>query len=134
MCSRLSSLRSSNSGRVGIGVVSSVAGYGGLPTALVYGATKAALIDLAETLYLDLTPRGIDVYVVNPGFVKTPLTDRTPCDAGADQREAGGRSTRAGCARCFRDRLPLRFTLSIKLLRLLPYWLYFRVVQRFTGL
>ena len=59
-----------------IAIVSSVAGYGGLPSSLVYGATKAALINFSETLYLDLAPRGIGVYLITPGFVKTPLTDR----------------------------------------------------------
>ena len=63
-------------GDAAIGIVSSVAGYGGLPKALVYGASKAALINFAETLYLDLAPRGLGVALINPGFVRTPLTDR----------------------------------------------------------
>ena len=63
-------------GHGAIGIVSSVAGYRGLPKALVYGASKAALINFAETLYLDLRPRGLGVYLINPGFVKTPLTDK----------------------------------------------------------
>ena len=57
-----------------ISVVSSVAGYRGLPNSLAYGPTKAALINLAQTLYLDLAAQGIGVSVINPGFVKTPLT------------------------------------------------------------
>ncbi|RZJ01857.1 MAG: SDR family NAD(P)-dependent oxidoreductase, partial [Haliea sp.] len=57
-----------------ISLVSSVAGFRGLPNSLAYGPTKAALINLAETLYLDLTDRGIGVSLVNPGFVETPLT------------------------------------------------------------
>ena len=51
-----------------------VAGYGGLPKALIYGPTKAALINFAKTLYLDLAPKGLGVRVINPGFVATPLT------------------------------------------------------------
>jgi short-subunit dehydrogenase len=63
-------------GNGAIGLVSSVAGYRGLPKALVYGASKAGLINFAETLYMDLRPRGLGVYLINPGFVKTPLTDK----------------------------------------------------------
>ncbi len=65
-------------GNGAIGVVSSVAGYRGLPKALVYGASKAALINFTETLYLDLHPKGIGVYLINPGFVATPLTAKNP--------------------------------------------------------
>lgn len=61
-------------GMGGICLVSSVAGYTGLPKALAYGPCKAALINLAQILYTDLSPRGIGVYLVNPGFVATRLT------------------------------------------------------------
>jgi len=123
-------------GRGGIGLVSSVAGYRGLPTALVYGATKAALINLAETLYLDLHPRGLGVYVINPGFVKTPLTDRNefkmPALIGADE---AARETVRGLERGhFEIHYPRRFTGVLRLLRLLPYRLYFPLVRRMTGL
>lgn len=119
-----------------IGIVSSVAGYRGLPTALVYGATKAALINLAETLYLDLSPRGIGVFLVNPGFVRTPLTDRNsfrmPALIGAE--EAAGEIL-AGLARGgFEIHFPRRFTCWLKLMRLLPYRIYFALVRRGTGL
>ena len=51
-----------------------MAGYRGLPNALAYGPTQAALINLAEILYLDLAPKGLGVSVVHPGFVATPMT------------------------------------------------------------
>jgi short-subunit dehydrogenase len=51
-----------------IGFVASVAGYRGLPKSLIYGPTKAALINFAEALYLDLEPKGIGVRLINPGF------------------------------------------------------------------
>jgi NAD(P)-dependent dehydrogenase (short-subunit alcohol dehydrogenase family) len=119
-----------------IGIVSSVAGFRGLPTALVYGATKAALINLAETLYLDLSPRGIGVFLINPGFVKTPLTDRNnfrmPALIGADE---AAQEILAGLARGrFEIHFPRRFTRWLKLLQLLPYRLYFALVRRGTGL
>jgi len=120
----------------GVGVVSSVAGYGGLPTALVYGATKAALINLAETLYLDLAPRGIGVHVINPGFVKTPLTDKNtfPMPALISADEAA-REIISGLERGrFEIHFPRRFTLWLKLLRLLPYRWYFALVRKGTGL
>jgi short-subunit dehydrogenase len=123
-------------GRGGIGIMASVAGYGGLPTSLVYGATKAALINLAETLYLDLKPRGVDVYLINPGFVKTPLTDRNafrmPALISAEEAAA---ATLAGLEKGrFEIHYPTRFTLAMKLLAMLPYRLYFPLVRRITCL
>ena len=123
-------------GRGGVGIVSSVAGYGGLPTGLIYGATKAALINLAETLYLDLKPRGLDVYLINPGFVKTPLTDRNKFDMPAliSAKEAAARTLRGLERGEFEIHYPKRFTRLMKLLRILPYRLYFPLVHRITGL
>lgn len=123
-----------NSG--GIAIVSSVAGYGGLPTALVYGATKAALINLTETLYLDLAPRGIGVYLINPGFVKTPLTDRNTFTMPAliSTDEAACEIIAGFACGSFEIHFPRRFTLWLKLLRLLPYRWYFALVHKGTGL
>jgi short-subunit dehydrogenase len=120
----------------GIAIVSSVAGYGGLPTGLLYGATKAALINFAETLYLDLKSKGIAVYLVNPGFVKTPLTDRNEFEMPAlITAEEAAREIIAGLERGeFEIHFPKRFTRMLKLLRMLPYRLYFAAVHRFTGL
>ena len=58
-------------GRGHLSLVSSVAGYRGLPRALCYGPGKAALIHFAECLHFDLAPKGVGVWVVNPGFVAT---------------------------------------------------------------
>lgn len=119
-----------------LALTASVAGYGGLPTGLVYGATKAALINLAETLYLDLAPRGVAVHLINPGFVKTPLTDlndfKMPALIEADE---AAREILAGIERgAFEIDFPKRFTRVLKLLNLLPYRLYFPLVHRITGL
>lgn len=119
-----------------IAITASVAGYGGLPTGLVYGATKAALINFAETLYLDLAPRGVAVHLINPGFVKTPLTDlnafKMPALISADE---AARDILAGIERgAFEIHFPKRFTRTLKFLNLLPYRYYFPLVHRITGL
>lgn len=122
------------SGRIVL--TASVAGYGGLPTGLVYGATKAALINFAETLYLDLAPRGVAVHLVNPGFVKTPLTDRNDFRMPAlVSAEAAAREILDGVAAGeFETHFPKRFTRVLKALNTLPYRLYFPLVRRITGL
>ena len=123
-------------GSGGIAICSSVAGYRGLPTSLVYGATKAALINLAETLYMDLSPRGIAVWIVDPGFVKTPLTDRNEFRMPAliSPEEAAAQIVAGLASGRFEIHFPKRFTRWLRLLRLLPYGLYFRLVRRATGL
>jgi short-subunit dehydrogenase len=119
-----------------ISLVSSVAGFRGLPQSLAYGPTKAALIHLAETLYLDLYPQGLGVSVVNPGFVETPLTAQNQFHMPALIRpEQAARAIVQGWARGqFDIHFPKRFTRVMKLLRLLPYRLYFAAVRRITGL
>lgn len=119
-----------------IAIVSSVAGYGGLPSSLVYGATKAALINFAETLYLDLAPRGIGVYLINPGFVKTPLTDGNEFKMPAliSPEEAAREMIKGFEDGKFEIHFPKRFTFWLKLLRILPYRIYFPLIHKFTGL
>lgn len=119
-----------------IAVVGSVAGYGGLPKAAVYGPSKAALINFAEALYLDLAPRGVSVFLVSPGFVATPLT------AGNDFRMPAllvpvqaAQAIIDGLARGdFEIHFPKRFTRVMRALRWLPRRLYFPLVRRATGL
>ena len=123
-------------GSGGLGIVASVAGYSGLPKALVYGPTKAALINLTESLYLDLHPRGIAVYQINPGFVDTPLTAsndfKMPALMTAD---AAALALVDGLQRGqFHIHFPRRFTNWLRLARLLPYGLYFALVRKVTGL
>jgi NAD(P)-dependent dehydrogenase (short-subunit alcohol dehydrogenase family) len=119
-----------------ISLVSSVAGFRGLPQGLAYGPTKAALINLAETLYLDLRPEGIGVSVVNPGFVETPLTEQNPFTMPAliTPAQAADEILRGWARGTFDIHFPKRFTRWLKLLRLLPYRLYFAAVSRVTGL
>lgn len=118
-----------------IAVVSSVAGYRGLPTGAAYGATKAALINLCESLKFDLDRSGVRIQLVNPGFIKTPLTDKNafrmpflmPVDKAVDRMIAGFRTSR------FEITFPRRFTWQLKLMRCLPYGLYFALTRRVTG-
>jgi NAD(P)-dependent dehydrogenase (short-subunit alcohol dehydrogenase family) len=123
-------------GAGGVGIVASVAGYGGLPKALAYGPTKAALINLTESLFLDLRPRGIAVYQINPGFVDTPLTAHNdfPMPALMSADAAAGAMLGGIEAGRFHIHFPRRFTNSLRLARLLPYRLYFWLVHKVTGL
>jgi short-subunit dehydrogenase len=121
--------------RGSLALVSSVAGYRGLPRSLVYGPTKAALINLAEALWMDLAPRGIGVSVVNPGFVRTPLTAQNDFRMPAliEPEEAAREIVRGLERGDFEIHFPRRFTRWLRLLRLLPYRLYFAAVRRATG-
>lgn len=119
-----------------VSLVSSVAGFRGLPKSLAYGPTKAALINLAETLYLDLSSRGIGVSVINPGFVDTPLTAQNQFEMPAliSPEEAARQILRGWRQGRFEIHFPRRFTLGMKLLALLPFRLYQAAIRRFTGL
>ncbi|ADJ62575.1 SDR family NAD(P)-dependent oxidoreductase [Herbaspirillum seropedicae] len=120
-------------GSGGIALVASVAGYVGLPGATVYGPGKAALINLAEILYSDLRPKGVNVYLVNPGFVKTDLTDKNDFTMPALQtpQQAASAIWRGIGEGRFEIHFPLRFTAWLKLLRILPFRLRFMLFQRF---
>jgi NAD(P)-dependent dehydrogenase (short-subunit alcohol dehydrogenase family) len=119
-----------------LSLVASVVGYRGLPKALAYGPTKAALINLAETLHIDLAAQGIGVSIINPGFVATPATASNefamPALISAEQ---AAREIVAGWQRgAFEIHFPRRFTWWLKVLRHLGDSLYFAAVHRVTGL
>jgi NAD(P)-dependent dehydrogenase (short-subunit alcohol dehydrogenase family) len=119
-----------------IGLISSVAGFRGLPNSLAYGPTKAALTHLAETLYLDVQDHGMGVSVIHPGFVQTPLTAQNQFHMPAlmSPEDAAQAMIRGWESGRFEMHFPRRFTSWLKLLRLLPYRLYFPLVKRATGL
>ncbi len=118
-----------------LSLVASVAGFRGLPKALAYGPTKAALNSLAETLYLDLHPQGIGISVINPGFVATPMTAHNDFNMPAllTPEQAAQEMIAGWEAGAFEIHFPRRFTLWLKLLRHLPHALYFPAVRRVTG-
>ncbi len=118
-----------------IAVVSSVAGYRGLPTAAAYGAGKAALINLCESLRLDLQGSGVKLQLINPGFVRTPLTDKNdfPMPALMEPDEAAYRIVKGLLSEKFEIIFPRRFVYLLKLFRVIPYSWYFSLVGRTTG-
>ncbi|WP_432698253.1 SDR family NAD(P)-dependent oxidoreductase [Marinobacterium sp. YM272] len=119
-----------------LALVASVAGYRGLPTAAAYGGSKAAMINLAESLACELSGSDIDLRLVNPGFVRTPLTDRNdfemPCLI--EPEEAAQAIIKGLKGTGFEIAFPTRFVMLVKLMRLLPYRLYFSLIKRKTGL
>ena len=118
-----------------ISLVASVAGYRGLPQSLAYGPTKAALQNMADTLYLELRNSDVGVSVINPGFVRTPLTAQNDFAMPAlITPEQAARAILKGWARgAFEVHFPRRFTFWLKLMQYLPHSLYFALVRRTTG-
>lgn len=116
-------------------LMSSVAGYRGLPDAAPYGATKAALINFAEALYMPLKEHGVLLRVVNPGFVTTKLTAQNSFKMPAEitTTEAAERIIKALETDSFEITFPKRFTYILKILRALPYRLYFFLISKVTG-
>jgi short-subunit dehydrogenase len=119
----------------GIAFVASVAGYRGLPRALAYGPGKAALIHFAEVLHLDLAPKSIGVWVINPGFVSTQLTAKNDFSMPAllTPEQAAIAAVDGFASGNFEIHFPRRFTRVMKLFALLPYCWYFPLIRRFTG-
>ena len=122
-------------GRGQIAIVGSIAGYGGLPGAGAYAPSKAAVISLAVGLRFEAEPLGVTVQIVNPGYVRTPLTakNRFPmpflleCDDACrricDGLERGG----------FEIRMPRRLAWTLRLLQSLPYPVFFRLFRLTRG-
>jgi len=130
--STLPTLVSQKSGHLSL--VSSVAGFVGLPKSLAYGPTKAAMINLAECLYLDLSPSGVGVSVVNPGFVKTPLTAQNTFEMPylLTPQEAAQHMIQGWEKGEFEIHFPKAFTRMLKVLRILPYAWYFAIIKKWV--
>jgi short-subunit dehydrogenase len=115
-----------------IALVASVAGYRGLPTASAYGASKAAVINLAESLRTELYGSGIDIRLINPGFVKTPLTDKNnfimPFLISAE--EASDKIIKGLDSSRFEIVFPTRMAWAMSLLKWLPDRFFFPLINR----
>ena len=116
-----------------ISIVSSVAGYRGLPTGGGYCASKAALTSYAESLYFDMKRFNVRVTVVSPGFIKTPMTDQNDfpmpmivsAEFAADEMFKGLTQSKA-----FEIHFPKKFTYIMKILKVMPNWLYLKLVKK----
>lgn len=117
-----------------IAIVGSVAGYSGLPKALAYGPSKAAIINFCENLYYDLLPTGVSVHMISPGFVATEATAQNDFEMPAlISAEVAAQEILAGIEKGeFDIHFPKRFSRFLKLLRILPYPIYFWIVRRFV--
>jgi short-subunit dehydrogenase len=115
-----------------IAVVSSVAGYQGLPNASAYGASKAALINMCEALQPELAECDVKLQLINPGFVRTPLTDLNefPMPFLMEVEDAAARIIWGLNGNGFEISFPRRFTWLLKALKLLPYALYLRLTRK----
>ncbi|WP_171131837.1 MULTISPECIES: SDR family oxidoreductase [unclassified Ruegeria] len=115
-------------GRGEITLIGSLAGYHGLPAAIGYGASKAALISLAETMRHDLAGSGVTVRIVNPGFIKTRLTDKNEFKMPMlmTPEDAASRVIKAMARRRFRTDFPAPFSWVIRVIDYLPDWLVYR--------
>jgi short-subunit dehydrogenase len=111
----------------------SVAGYIGLPEGQIYSATKAAVISLAESLRNELVGE-VDVRLISPGFVDTRLTQKNDFTMPAivSAKQAADQIIKGLNQRRFEVHFPRRFTLGLKLLSYLPYWISLPLIGRFT--
>ncbi len=115
-----------------ISIISSVAGYRGLPAAGAYCASKSALTSFTESLHFDLKRNNIRVTLINPGFIKTPMTDKNDfpmpmiksAEFAAEQIYDGLTKKNK-----FEIHFPKLFTLFLKFLSILPNNIYFKVME-----
>lgn len=110
-------------------ITGSLSGFRGLPGAIGYGASKAAVMSLAESMHADLRRTGVEVQLVNPGFIRTRLTDKNDFtmpfimepDAAAqamfDHMNSG----------LFKRNFPTMFSWVFRLSQFMPDWMYYRL-------
>ena len=115
-----------------ISVISSVAGYRGLPAAGAYCASKSALTSFTESLRFEMTRKNVRVSLVSPGFIKTPMTDQNDFPMPmikspefAAEKIYIGLIKKTG----FEIHFPKTFTYFLKFLRILPNSIYFKLID-----
>jgi short-subunit dehydrogenase len=116
-----------------ISIISSVAGYRGLPAAGAYCASKAALTSFAESLYFDMQMKNVHVSLISPGFIKTPMTDQNdfPMPMIKSPEFAANEIFKGlTMKKAFEIHFPKAFTYFLKFLQILPSGLYFKLVSK----
>ena len=116
-----------------IAIISSVAGYRGLPAAGAYCASKSALTSFTESFYFEMKKKNVRLTLISPGFIKTPMTDQNDfpmpmiksTEFAAEQIYVGLIKKRG-----FEIHFPKAFTYIIKTLRILPYKIYFKILRK----
>ena len=116
-----------------ISIVSSIAGYIGLPNSSGYGPSKAALNNFAESIFFDFKKYNVRISVISPGFIKTPLTDKNDfpmpflrsVEFAAEKIYDGLNKSSS-----FEIHFPKQLTLILKFLRILPYKIYLFLIYK----
>ena len=114
-----------------IALCGSVAAYCGLPNSQPYSLTKAAIMSLAQTLKIEAEPHNIDIKLISPGFVRTPLTDKNNFDMPMiiEPQDAARIIADGLTSRIFEIHFPKKFTRLIKILAVLPYPVFFKFAR-----
>ena len=116
-----------------ISIISSVAGYRGLPAAGAYCASKSALTSFTESLHFEMKRKNVRVTLVSPGFIKTPMTDQNDFPMPmikSPEFAAGQIYTGLVKKKRFEIHFPKAFTFIMKLLSILPNSIYFKIVEK----
>jgi len=116
-------------------IVSSATAFGGMPTASAYGATKAALLNMAECLRIELHRFGVHVQCITPGFVETPAQDDNefPKPFMVSAEKAAARMAGGMTSKRFEVTFPRRFTWMLKAIYALPRGWHIPLVRKQTG-
>ena len=118
-----------------ISIVSSIAAYRGLPNSSGYGPSKAALTNLAESIYFDFKKFNVKISLISPGFIKTPLTDKNEFPMPfIKSPEFAANEIFTGLTKnnSFEIHFPKALTITLKLLRVLPYKIYLFLIDKFV--